>query len=369
MRWSLPAVVLSVLAAWAAAAELTFPYKAVITTDNIYVRSGPGENYYPTDRLKAGQQIEVYRHDVGGWYAIRPSAGSFSWVAGRDLEVNKDNLARVVEDHAAARVGSRFSDIREVTQVRLKRGEVVEVLGTKPSAAAGAAAAETWYKITPPSGEFRWVDGKHVARDDSADGLRQPGGGPSGAPAGSGRLSAEQFQKAMDDLEVELSTMVVEEPTVWDFAELRQRADSLFQQAQAATERGRARLVLGKITRFEDIRDRYKKLSTMQSETARVDRRLARLSRISPPGDPEGRFDAVGRLAWVPSPKPGTPQYVVVDPSGNVRCYVSPAPGVNLRSYVGRDVGINGTRGYMPEQKAAHLMARHVTLVDEATLR
>ena len=43
--------------------------------------------------------------------------------------------------------------------------------------------------------------------------------------------------------------------------------------------------------------------------------------------------------------------------------------GVNLRSYVGQDVGINGTRGQMLEQKAAHVMARHVTLVDEATLR
>ena len=44
-----------------------------------------------------------------------------------------------------------------------------------------------------------------------------------------------------------------------------------------------------------------------------------------------------------------------------MRCYVTPAPGVNLQHYVGRQVGVTGTRGYMPEQHASHIMARHVT--------
>ena len=71
----------------------------------------------------------------------------------------------------------------------------------------------------------------------------------------------------------------------------------------------------------------------------------------------------------VPDPKPGGPQYAILDPQGNIRCYVSPAPGVNLRSYVGRQVGINGIRGYMPEQRASHVMARHVTVVEDTTIR
>ena len=71
----------------------------------------------------------------------------------------------------------------------------------------------------------------------------------------------------------------------------------------------------------------------------------------------------------VPNPQPGGPQYAILDATGNVRCYVSPAPGVNLRSYVGRQVGINGIRGYMPEQRASHVMARHVSVVEEPQLR
>ena len=119
----------------------TFPYRAYATTDNVYVRSGPGDNYYPTDKLKAGDEVEVYRHDPGGWYAIRPVPGSFSWVSGRYLQLGKDHLATVTEDHVAARVGSRFSDIRDVIQVRLHRGELVEVLDAQHTGSATSRPA------------------------------------------------------------------------------------------------------------------------------------------------------------------------------------------------------------------------------------
>ena len=106
----------------------TFPYKAYITADNVYVRSGPGENYYPTDKLKAGTEVEVYRHDPGGWFAIRPPKGSFSWVSADPLQLDGGNLATVTADLFVARVGSRMSNIRDVIQVHLHKGEVVEVL-------------------------------------------------------------------------------------------------------------------------------------------------------------------------------------------------------------------------------------------------
>ena len=46
----------------------------------------------------------------------------------------------VTEEGASARVGSRFSDIRDVEQVRLHKGEVVEVLES-PRPAGQAATA------------------------------------------------------------------------------------------------------------------------------------------------------------------------------------------------------------------------------------
>ena len=143
-----------------AAEEPTFPYTAYANTDDVYVRSGPGKNYYPTEKLKRGDAVEVYRHDPGGWYAIRPPHGSFSWVPARLLQPTKDHLAVVVGDRVVSRVGSGMSDVRDVIQVRLDRGEQVEILETRSLMTAGHA--EAWCKITPPSGEFRWVFGKLV---------------------------------------------------------------------------------------------------------------------------------------------------------------------------------------------------------------
>jgi len=47
------------LAVSPASGEQTFPYKAFVTSDEVYVRSGPGQDYYPTDKRQAGQQVEV----------------------------------------------------------------------------------------------------------------------------------------------------------------------------------------------------------------------------------------------------------------------------------------------------------------------
>jgi hypothetical protein len=400
-----------VLTASPAGGEQVFPYKAFITTDDVYVRSGPGQGYYPTDRLKAGQEVEVYRHDPGGWYAIRPPEGSFSWVSGRFLQPGADNLAVVNVDRVAARVGSRFSDIRDVIQVRLHNAEVVEVLEKVESQAN--PQDRIWYKIAPPSGEFRWVFGKYVDPDYPRDGLRkaqagdvEAGGaaaepvatstptavvptsrqvaeGPSVSiprelsdaeqrgyePVAPREISPEQFQAELQGIDMDLSIMVIEEPTVWAFDEMQHRAESLLAQAETALERGRARVLINKMSRFEDIKRRYDAISTMREQTERSNRQLAGLRTRDRQADRQnesaGRFDGVGELIRVVSPKLGAP----VDELGEVRCYVSAAPGVHLRYYLGRQVGVTGTRGYMPEQHARHVMARHVSLLEDRRLR
>ena len=427
-------------AAGAQEQEPRFPYKAYIGGDDVYVRSGPGQNYYPTDKLKAGQAVEVYRHDPGGWYAIRPPKDSFTWISGRHLQWDLNTpkvpgVGTIKGDAVAARVGSRFSDIRDVIQVRLHDLEPVEV---REKVATGNGSS-VWYKIAPPSGEFRWVFGKYVDRADSHNGVRKPhstdnavsrtestaaaapaspalesvaqtddqprddqqprqsrptGDSPATAmpphasdivrqPAaaeepvyGSSALRAmspDEFQVELEQLDTALSIMVVEEPTVWEFATLQQRADSLVTQAETALERGRARMLAAKIARFDDIKTRYDEVNRLRGEVETSNRQLAQLipkdqaDRLRP--DPESRFDGVGQLTRVKSPNLGAPRYALVDKSGGVQCYVSPAPGVNLRHYEGSRVGISGTRGYIPEQHAHHVMARHVSVLDTGRLR
>jgi SH3-like domain-containing protein len=140
-----------------------FPYAAYVNADEVYARSGPGKNYYPTQQLARGDQVEVYRHDPGGWFAIRPPEGSFSWVAADFVKPGEDGLGVVVGDRVAARVGSSLSDIRDVIQVRLNRGEPVELLGVKEF--NPGPSRQKWYRIAPPSGEFRWVHGSFLVRE------------------------------------------------------------------------------------------------------------------------------------------------------------------------------------------------------------
>lgn len=149
-----------------AAAEESFPYTAYVTSDDVYVRSGPGKNYYPTEKLVRGAEVEVYRHDPGGWFAIRPPQDSFSWVLAADLRQLPDRpgIAEVAKDHTLAFVGSRFSDVRDVRQVKLDRGEQVEILGEKRFVADGNSTAESWFRVAPPAGEFRWVSGRFVTK-------------------------------------------------------------------------------------------------------------------------------------------------------------------------------------------------------------
>ncbi|MGO8690456.1 MAG: SH3 domain-containing protein [Thermoguttaceae bacterium] len=372
MRLPLAALACSLLCAAAAtaAAAPNFPYTAYVTAENVYVRSGPGDNYYPTEKLKAGDKVEVYRHDPGGWLAIRPVPGSFSWVAGRYLQLGNKNIATVTEDRVAARVGSRFSDVRDCVQVRLHRGEAVEVLDAPRDNAAAGGGSSAWYKIASPAGEFRWISSRFVDTEFPSDGLRKNRGGAGGEPQ---ILSSAQFEREVDRLELDLSTMVAEEPTVWRFGDLKARSDWLLSQASGAADRARARLLLDKVARFDDMKQRYDHINALHEEIDRADHQLAgtgpRPSGIAPQFDTEGRYDGVGKLTRVTSPRNGAPQYALVDREGRVRCYVTPGPGINLRYYLGREVGINGTRGYMPEQQASHLMAQHINVIDGTTLR
>jgi SH3 domain-containing protein len=433
------------LAVWIPAAraeQSQFPYTAYANTDDVYVRSGPGKNYYPTEKLVRGDSVEVYRHDPGGWYAIRPSRGSFSWVPARLLQPTKDHLAVVNGDRVVSRVGSRFSDVRDVIQVRLDRGEEVEIQEVKTVIVGGEN--EQWCKIAPPSGEFRWVFGKFVDRDppspnrtgedrqgslarqdpsgDAPHGRRYytGDGDPSDVTADEGRIrqasatrrdgragdagdtditpvsagdrpsdrpaprsgrtvtakpatagSDDTFQAEIEAIDLALSAMVVEEPSVWKFDDLDRRAETALDHAQTAVERGKARLLLDRLAKFEDIRRRSDSLERIQTDTDRKNGQLASVTDTRPPGglaqvEGDGRFDATGKLINVVSQRPNAPPYALLNADHEVLAFVTPGPGVNLRPYIGRQVGVSGQRGFMPELKKPHITALRTTLLDQS---
>jgi Bacterial SH3 domain len=392
----------------AASAGEKFPYTAYTNSDDVYIRSGPGKNYYPTDKLAKGEPVEVYRQDPGGWYAIRPPQGSFSWVPSEALKPIGDHLAVVQKDHTPCLVGTRFSNARDVHQVRLDQGEQVEILDIKQL--GDGADAQSWCQIAPPSGEFRWVFGKFIDRDlppgvsnseksrrppDEDDRTAQnPGwtakgtvksiaadGADSSASSAAPRRDSnwhsnskstvaderpapmgDPFQSELSSIDLEVSKIASDDQSTWEFTALRRRAEALLPHADTALERGRVRLVLNRIARFEDVKHRYDLLNQPGSAIA------SNRPSVLPVDDPN-RYDGVGKLAPVVSQRPNAPRYALIDDSNQVVSFVTPAPGVDLQAYVGKSVGVSGQRGFMPELGKPHVTAQRVALVDTPTLR
>ncbi len=141
------------------AQEPATPYRVPVSGNNAVVHAGPGSTHYGTDRLPPGTTVDVYRHDPGGWMAIRPPAGSFSLLQRDELELLPDGLARVKSDDTVAWIGTRLTPVdNPMWQIRLKQGEVVEVLGMVDREKFELGADEPdWIQIMPPKGEFRWI--------------------------------------------------------------------------------------------------------------------------------------------------------------------------------------------------------------------
>lgn len=140
-----------------------FPYEAVVSGEDAFVRSGPGTTYYPTGRLPAGERVVVHRHDPGGWYMVAPPSGSFSWIPARQVDRDADGPVGVVNaNRVPVRVGSFESDVRDVSQRQLDRGDTVQITGEKVFADA-RGESQVWYRIQPPRGEWRWMAGKNLS--------------------------------------------------------------------------------------------------------------------------------------------------------------------------------------------------------------
>src|SRR5690606_28898148 len=81
------------------------------------------------------------------------------------------------------------------------------------------------------------------------------------------------------------------------------------------------------------------------------------------------RYDAVGRLKPVVSHSEDAPSFALVNDQGAVVSFVTPAPDLNLRPYVGMRIGVNGSRGFMPEYRKAHVTAGRVTPIEDRIRR
>jgi hypothetical protein len=361
----------------------------------------------------------VYRHDPGGWLAIRPPQGSFSWITARHLKATPDRgVSEVLFDGAVAWVGGVQQDpVQYKWQVRLNQGERVETLGDKSLSVGPGFATETFVKVAPPAGEFRWIhaeqaDAKATGGQTLATAPPQPAvrsvGGPA-AVAGAGALEASSPQRAVSNsaassasstspassadvaakiaaLHVDLSLLVAQSIDQWDLASLRQRVESISQQNISEPLRNDVESISRRIAEFQTLQQRHQK---SLEPTADEDREVGKhgitvAPQLLPAASASGRasedpldvapasgetqdspFAAEGWLMPVHSTKRVAPPFALLDDDGRVQAYVTPAPGLNLRRYTKKYVGIVGEKAYVASLRATHVSAQRVVKQDK----
>jgi hypothetical protein len=107
--------------------------ETVITAADAEVRSGPSMKFYPTTRLRQGDAVRVVEEKEGGWLAIEPPRGSFSWINARLIEQH-GQLATVLAPEAVLLAGSELSNQEpDVQSTKLQRGAVVVLLSNRPA--------------------------------------------------------------------------------------------------------------------------------------------------------------------------------------------------------------------------------------------
>lgn len=418
-RVAAASIVLACALAGRAAAEL-HPYEARVVATGAPVQSGPGENYYPTDTLAQGDVVEVYKEKTSGWLAIRPPVNSFSWVASRELKKRDDGLAEIVRDDVASRIGSRLNDKHNAAQVRLKKGELVEVLDEDQ------LGDETWFKIVPPAGEFRWIQASLVERigpvqtasaevavpaapdakvavatepaapplisntqPPSAAPQATPSRLPPPAPAAPAAAApvapvapppagpvADDLSRSLSEIETRLSRMVSAPVNLWNTERLERDTAQLMSRAKTPAERDAVQVTMNKISRFSQIAHRANpSAATVAQATpasqmpATTQTPIAAQQGVAAAVAPGGPYDAMGILRPVVSRRPGAPQFALVDDRGQVLSFVTPTPDVNLQPYLGQRVGVIGNKGYIAEFNRSHVTAARITPLTDRIVR
>lgn len=151
-----------------------FPYEAVVKTDAVPVRSGPGKNFYATSQLPQNAVVVVHRHDPGGWYMIAPPEGSYSWIRADQVRVEAAgsgvvDLTSAGVEGAAVWVGSEVEDSHSVRGRVLSHGDAVAILSEDQWTTTTGTI--DMLRIAPTAREFRWVKGDFLVPRDAT--LRQ----------------------------------------------------------------------------------------------------------------------------------------------------------------------------------------------------
>jgi uncharacterized protein YgiM (DUF1202 family) len=322
------------------------PYVAEVTGDDVFVRSGPGTNFYQCGKLYRGDRVQVVSAQQG-WSCIVPPPGCFSWIPMQYVSINLENptMGIITGNNVRVYAGSDYVLPMHSTseQVKLARNSNVKLLGEEK---------DEYYKIAPPQGAYLWV---------SSELIRAAQGTAGGIPAGTTPVAGTPGQKPqvppteearMLDVYYALDAQIKaehEKPLAkQNYAEIKTKLQELAKNEAAGKAARYAEFTLKQVDAFEIAAASVREVELQNKELAKTNAKIdeARLARLAQIED-HGKFAITGTLAGssLYGANEQTKRYRILDASGKTVCYIAPvgaAVGQDYSHLIGKKVGIVG---------------------------
>jgi len=350
----------------------SFPYTAVITGDDVYIRSGPGTNFYHCGKLKTGDKVKVVGKQFS-WSRIIPPAGSFSWISMQYVTINPTDpkVGTVTGDNVRVYAGSDYvKPLYSTTlQGKLSKGEKVKLLGEQ---------MDDYYKIAAPPFAYLWVSTNFTKA------IPEPVKAPPVAPVPI--LTSTPVETKLDPndpnepADANAAAEVVPEPVApktplekyrelkeqvkaehakpadqQDYTELKKALLEIANDKEAGNAARFSQFIIGQIEGYElafavvkEVKLQNEQLDKIKAGIAKA--RTTRLAKV----ETMGKYAIIGEFQSYLTYGPG--HYRIVDNAGKMICYALPAgtaSQMNLKSFIGQKVGLVGTiEPHLPTKKA-----------------
>jgi uncharacterized protein YgiM (DUF1202 family) len=337
------------LALWAGLASAgtlaaqTIPMDRVIAQD-VEVRSGPGMNFYPTSKVKAGDHVRVQRAltDQPGWLEIEPPAGSYSWINTKFLtQDTKDPRQWFVKSDTPVLPGSGVEGAGRPNRetMRLPPGTIVVAVANKAE-----LEGETWLPIKPHTGEARYIPATAVQPAATTVKTNSPATWtltPQNMFTPDAALAAAQQREAQNDRAgaMQLYQQVLNDPNA------SPNSRSLASNAIARLQQPAYGSVQATTTSLSPANSAATTALNLQTYKA-------------------AEWSAYGRLRdRKMTTQDGQPLYSLEDSNDRVLTYVSTIAGKSLQSYVGRWISVYGPMMYRPDAAVTmpYVVASHIS--------
>ncbi len=347
-----------------------FPYDAVITADDVYIRSGPGTNFYHCGKFKKGDRVKVVAKQFS-WSRITPPAGSFSWISMQYVKIDAANptVGTVTGDNVRVYAGSDFvKPLYSTTlQDKLSTGAKVKLLGEQ---------LDDYYKIAPPPGAYLWVS-TNFTKPAPPAAVPTPAAAPAvveptratrepnetvavAPPTVTPQLALEKYRELKKKAEAERAKPADQQ----DYSNLKKELADIAKDESTGNAARYAQFVLQQIEGYELALVVGKEIRQQNDQLQKVKEGIqkARTTRLAEVQD-LGRFAITGQLQPYATFGPG--HYRIVDEAGKMICYALPdgaAAQRDLSGLVGRKVGLVGA--IEPYKPTAGALVRFTDIVE-----